>query len=54
MALTYAFDERRSVQREKAMSTVELVRRWQWHNSLRTIVLVVGTVLAAVAVGLDS
>ncbi|KIX01621.1 uncharacterized protein Z518_09347 [Rhinocladiella mackenziei CBS 650.93] len=53
MALTYAFNEKRSIDREKKMSTVELVRRWQWHNSIRTVVLVVGTILGAMAVAMD-
>ncbi|KAJ9502022.1 hypothetical protein H2202_002086 [Exophiala xenobiotica] len=56
MALTYAFNEKRSVERDrdrKFSSTAELVRRWQWHNSVRTGILVVGTLVGAVAVAMD-
>jgi hypothetical protein len=56
MALTYAFSEKRSIERErdrKFSSTAELVRRWQWHNSVRTGMLVVGTLVGAVAVAMD-
>lgn len=54
MALTYAFDEKRSVERDRKFgSTANLVRRWQWHNSVRTAVLVVGTLVGAVAVAMD-
>lgn len=53
MALTYARHEKRSIDRERSWSIEELVRRWQWHNSVRTGILVVGTIVGAVAVGLD-
>ena len=53
MALTYARHEKASIDRERAWSTEELVRRWQWHNSVRTGILVAGTVIGAVAVGVD-
>ncbi len=53
LALTYSRDEGRSVAREKTWTTVELVRRWQWHNNVRTTVLVLGTLVAALAVGMD-
>ncbi|KIW56428.1 hypothetical protein, variant [Exophiala xenobiotica] len=54
MALTYAFNEKRSVERDRKFgSTADLVRRWQWHNSVRTAVLVVGTLVGAVAVAMD-
>ncbi|KAK5273879.1 hypothetical protein LTR99_000866 [Exophiala xenobiotica] len=56
MALTYAFNEKRSVERDrdrKFSSTAELVRRWQWHNSVRIGILVVGTLVGAVAVAMD-
>jgi hypothetical protein len=54
MALTYAFNEKRSIAREKKLSTIDLVRRWQWHNSIRTVILIVGTIVGALAVGLQS
>ncbi|KIW19664.1 hypothetical protein PV08_00238 [Exophiala spinifera] len=54
MALTYAFNERRSVERDRTFTTVDLVRRWMWHNSVRTAVLVVGTVIGAMAVAMDA
>ena len=49
----YAFDEQRSRRRERDWGTEELVRRWQWHNAVRTVVSVVGTVLGALAVALE-
>lgn len=54
MALTYAFNERRSVERDRTFTTANLVRRWMWHNSVRTAVLVVGTVVGAMAVAMDT
>ena len=54
MALTYAFNEERSRKREKEWSTIELVKRWQWHNAVRTWILVVGTVLGGIGVAMDS
>lgn len=53
MALTYAFDENRSVERDRTFTTVDLVRRWMWHNSVRTAVLAVGTIIGAMAVAMD-
>jgi hypothetical protein len=53
MALTYARREKRSIDRERTWSTKDLVRRWQWHNSIRTGILVVGTVAGAVACAID-
>jgi hypothetical protein len=54
MALTYASGEARSLEREREWKeTTRLVRRWQWHNSVRTWVLVVGTVIGAVGLVLD-
>ena len=52
IALTYAFNEQRSRKREKEWDTVDLVRRWQWHNAIRTVVLVLGTFVGAVGVAL--
>lgn len=53
IALTYAFNEDRSIQRDQAMGTAEAVERWSWHNYLRTWVLVLGVLVGAVAVSLD-
>jgi Domain of unknown function (DUF1772) len=47
IALTYAFNEKRSIEREKMWSTKELVLRWKWHNEVRTAVLILGTMLGA-------
>ncbi|ETI26150.1 hypothetical protein G647_02927 [Cladophialophora carrionii CBS 160.54] len=53
MALRYAFDERRSVDRDQRMGTAETIERWSWHNYVRTWVLVLGTIVGAMAVALD-
>ncbi|OCT48984.1 hypothetical protein CLCR_05039 [Cladophialophora carrionii] len=53
MALRYAFNERRSVERDQRMGTAEAIERWSWHNYVRTWVLVLGTIVGAVAVALD-
>ncbi|EXJ56836.1 hypothetical protein A1O7_07180 [Cladophialophora yegresii CBS 114405] len=53
IALRYAFHERRSVERDRGMGTAEAIERWGWHNYVRTLVLVLGTVVGAVAVALD-
>jgi Domain of unknown function (DUF1772) len=47
IALTYAFNEKRSIDRERTWSTKELVLRWKWHNEVRTAVLILGTMLGA-------
>jgi hypothetical protein len=52
MALTYACNEKRSIERENSFSTKELVLRWKWHNEVRTIILVAGTIFGALAMGL--
>ncbi|KIW65334.1 hypothetical protein PV04_07603 [Phialophora macrospora] len=53
MALVYAFNEQRSIERDQRMRTAEAIERWSWHNYVRTWVLVLGTVVGAVAVALD-
>ncbi|KIW87771.1 uncharacterized protein Z519_11745 [Cladophialophora bantiana CBS 173.52] len=53
MALTYAFNEKRSIDRDRKMNTEEAIKRWQWHNYVRTWVLVLGTVAGALAVAMD-
>jgi hypothetical protein len=53
LALTYAFNEKRSIDREKAWSTKELVLRWKWHNEVRTAILTLGTMLGAWGIGID-
>ena len=53
IALTYAFNEKRSIDREKAWSTKELVLRWKWHNEVRTAILTLGTMLGAWGMGID-
>lgn len=47
IALTYAFNEKRSIDREKTWSTKELVLRWKWHNEVRTAILILGTMIGA-------
>jgi hypothetical protein len=53
MALTYAFNEGRSIKRDEAMSSAEAIQRWSWHNYIRTWVLVLGVVLGAFGVAVD-
>lgn len=53
LALTYAFNEKRSIDREKAWSTKELALRWKWHNEVRTAILTLGTMLGAWGLGID-
>ena len=53
LALTYAFNEKRSIDREKAWSTKELVLRWKWHNEVRTAILTLGIILGAWGMGID-
>ena len=54
IALTYAYNDRRSRQREKTWSTTDMIRRWQWHNGIRTVALITGTLVGGIAVGLKS
>ena len=51
--IQYASNETRSLERERAWTTHDLVRRWQWHNAIRTGILIFGTLVGAVAVVLD-
>lgn len=53
LALTYAFNEKGSIDREKAWSTKELALRWKWHNEVRTAILTLGTMLGAWGMGID-
>ena len=52
IALTYAFNDKRSIDREKSWSTKDMVMRWKWHNEVRTVILTLGTIAGAWAVGL--
>jgi len=54
IAVTYASHEARSIERERSpeWSTRRLVLRWKWHNDIRTVMLVLGTVAGALAVSL--
>lgn len=42
-----------AVEREKQWKTREMVERWKWHNNIRTAILVLGTVLGGLGVGLS-
>lgn len=53
IALTYAFNETRSVRRDQDMGTREAIERWGWHNYIRTAVLVAGVVVGAFGVAID-
>jgi hypothetical protein len=46
-AITYASNERWSKETEAKFSTEELVRKWKWFNEVRTVILVVGTIMGA-------
>jgi len=54
LCITYASREKASIDRElndpKYKSTKALVNRWRWHNDLRTVLLVLGTVVGAVGI----
>lgn len=54
IALTYARADRGAIEREKNWRTKDLVERWSWHNHIRTGILVLGTVLGGLAVGLSN
>jgi hypothetical protein len=49
LAVTYASSEKRSIEREAEWSSMDLVRRWQWHNNIRTAVLIVGMLMGLLA-----
>lgn len=53
LALTYARGEKGSVKREKGWKTEEMVKRWRWHNNVRTAMLMLGTLLGGLAVGVS-
>lgn len=57
MCITYASHEKAAIEREakdaRFRDTKELVGRWRWHNDLRTALLILGTVVGAVAVAVD-
>ena len=54
IALTYASHEARSIEREKSpqWTSRRLVQRWKWHNDIRTLALILGTIAGALAVSL--
>ena len=54
IALTYACDDRRSRKREKEWTTEAMIRRWQWHNVIRTVILVLGTAIAGAGIAISS
>ena len=54
IALTYAVRDKAAIEREQTWTTEKMVRRWQWHNAVRTWVLVLGTFVGSLAVALDS
>lgn len=41
------------MERERTWSTEEMVRRWRWHNDIRTVVLLLGTVAGALGVSMS-
>jgi hypothetical protein len=52
IALTYARGEKGSMERERTWGTGEMVRRWRWHNDVRTGVLLFGTLAGGLGVAL--
>ena len=55
LAVTYASEEKRPLAREAdpAWTTKRLIERWIWHNDIRSVILITGTMGAALAVALD-
>ena len=57
MCITYASNEKGSLDREgkdpKYKTSKTLINRWKWHNNLRTVLLILGTIAGALAVSLD-
>lgn len=57
LCITYASTEKAALRREgedgKYKTTEALIRRWKWHNDLRTVLLIFGAVAGALAVALD-
>lgn len=53
IALTYARSDVGAIGREKDWKTREMVQRWRWHNNIRTGILVLGTILGGLGVGLS-
>ncbi|KAK5094107.1 hypothetical protein LTS08_008736 [Lithohypha guttulata] len=57
LCITYASHERGAVDREgkdpQYKTAKALINRWKWHNDLRTALLILGTIVGAIAVVLD-
>lgn len=53
IALTYARGDMGAVAMEKDWETKEMIERWRWHNNVRTAILLLGTALGGLGVGLS-
>lgn len=53
IGLTFARSDAGAMGREKDWKTREMVERWRWHNNRRTGILVLGTILGGLSVGLS-
>ncbi|KAK5080747.1 hypothetical protein LTR05_008452 [Lithohypha guttulata] len=57
LCITYASHEQGAMKREsddpKYKTAKALINRWKWHNDLRTALLILGTIVGAIAVVLD-
>jgi hypothetical protein len=53
IALTYARGDAGAMEREREWTTREMAERWKWHNNFRTGILLLGTLLGGLGVGLS-
>ena len=54
MPLSYSLREKRSIATEQKYSTHDLVVKWKDYNLVRSVILIVGTIVGAYALGLES
>lgn len=47
MPLTYSAKEKRSIEMEAKYSTADLVLKWKNYNMVRSVILLVGTLIGA-------
>lgn len=54
LPLTYSSKEKRSIDTEQKYSTAELVVKWKDYNLARSAILLVGTLIGAYALAIES
>jgi hypothetical protein len=54
LPLTYSSKEKRSIATEQKYITADLVVKWKDYNLARSVILIIGTLVGAYALAVDS